>query len=255
MTRDVFVRVATTALRNRGVPSAGDHAEAIAQMMDMVASIIGDAPPQTATQTSPAPPAAPFPSPNPEAITPVAEPEPPLITLAPESVDLSKVERASAPVAPPPVRSLRPAAATKMKVEDLSRLIQERTPPTLTFDVPMEDGKPQRVMYLRNVVSQHAYDSVQLIYYPPNTTTAAKETCEVIAVISVDDLPVDLSAILKKLTKEAIEAVRPKGAPREVPVRAFAGIVQSQSVYADGLSATSPDAIAGAIGQVLKGSG
>ena len=242
MTRDIFVKVATTALRQNPGRSPEEQAEAIALLMDTVASVLGDAPAPVHQPSAPPPPA--FPRFNPEAIAPVQPepvPEPSLIipaTRIPDHVE---------PVVPAasPVRSLRPSG--RMKVEDLSQLIQERTPTYLTFPVPMGDGTFQNVTFTRNVISMHAFDSVKLTYYPAGARTSVMEAVEVTATLHIDDVPIDLPAIIKKLIAEAIESVRPKGAPREVPVRPFSGPVQTASSYPDGGSAA-PDQ--GSAGQV-----
>ena len=245
MTRDIFVRVATTALRQNPGRSPEEQAEAIASLMDTVASVLGDAPPPVQHVASPPPPA--FPRFNPEAIAPVPpapETEQPLIIQATRIPDYVE------PVAPmaasaPPVRSLRPSG--RMKVEDLSHLIQERTPAYLTFPVPMGDGTYQNVTFQRNVISMHAFDSVKLTYYPAGARASVMEAVEVTAVLHIDDVPLDLPAIIKKLTAEAIESVRPKEAPREVPVRPFSGPVQPASAYPDGGSAALDQASTGQV--------
>ncbi len=125
-----------------------------------------------------------------------------------------------------------------MKVEDLSLLVQERTPDRLAFDVPFDDGTTQRMIYWRNVISMHSFDSVKLVYFPPGQTQSAQESVQVEAVLHVDDVPFDLSAILKSLTSQAIQSLQPRGAPRELPVRPFSGPVQSRRIYEDGGAAS-----------------
>ena len=239
MTRDIFIRVATAALRQREVPYPEEAAEAIAVRMDIIAEALGETqPPPAAPPPRPAP-AAPFPAPNPEAITPVLPPAdlpapteatgfldlkypaPPLVTLETSIPD--KIVRSPAPA--PPLRSVRPGAG-RMKVEDLSRLIQERTPSTLSFDVPMEDGSSLRMTFVRNVISMHNLDSVQLVYYPPNATISARESTEVMKVLHVDDVPFDLPAILKTLAEQAIQSIRPRNIPQSVTPPATSGPVR-----------------------------
>ena len=251
MNRDMFVRVATTVLRQMGhneVYTPEQQAEAIAAQMDIFAAVLGDAPPQAPPVPGPPPPA--FPRYNPEAIAPVPEPEPSLIipaTRIPDHVEPVAPMAASAP----PVRSLRPAG--RMKVEELSQLIQERTPNVLTFKVPMEDGTDRPVSFQRNVISMHNFDSVKLVYFPPGALPTAREATEVSAVLHIDDVPLDLPAILKKLEEQAIQSIRPSGAPRQVPVRPFSGAVQSGNLYPDGGSA-SPDSTSSGQGQAVFGS-
>ena len=224
MTRDIFVKVATTALRQNPGRSPEEQAEAIALLMDTVASVLGDAPAPVHQPSAPPPPA--FPRFNPEAIAPV-QPEP--VAEPSLIIPATRIPDHVEPVVPaaPPVRSLRPSG--RMKVEDLSQLIQERTPNHLTFDVPMGDGTNQRVTFARNVISMHAFDSVQLIYFPPGVTMSARESAEVQAVISIDDLPVDLSAILKKLTEQASQSIRPRGPVMSVAPPATSGPVTHSS--------------------------
>ena len=211
MTRDIFVRVATTALRQNPGRPPEEQAEAIALLMDTVASVLGDAPPPVAQALGPPPPA--FPRYNPEAIAPVREPEP---SPEPEPsliIPATRIPDHVEPVAPmaasaPPVRSLRPVG--RMKVEELSQLIQERTPTTLPLDVPMGDGTFRHTSFQRNVISMHNFDSVKLVYFPPNTVPSVRESAEVMVDLHIDDVPFDLPAILKKLTEQAITSIRPQ---------------------------------------------
>ena len=151
-----------------------------------------------------------------------------------------------------PVRSLRPTV--RLKVEDLSQLIQERTPNTLIFEVPMDDGSaPRRMVYARNVISMHAFDCVKLIYFPPGQPQSAQEAVQVEATLHIADVPIDLSAIMKKLAEEAVQILKPRGAPRELPVRPFSGAVQTKRVYADGGSAVAQSADVDQTQTVFKG--
>ena len=250
MTRDIFVKVATTALRQNPGRSPEEQAEAIALLMDTVAAVLGDAPSPAPPSPGPSPPA--FPRFNPEAIAPVPEPEPSLIVPATRIPDrVEPVDPNSRMAAPAPsVRSLRPPG--RMKVEDLNQLIQERTPNVLPIDVPMEDGNIRRVSFQRNVISMHNFDSVKLTYYPAwATSAAARESVEVSTVLHIDEVPFDLPAILKKLTEEAVQSIRPQGAPRQVPVRPFSGPVQAGGAYADGGSASVDSASSGQIQAVF----
>ena len=263
MNREMFVRVATTVLRQMGhneVYTPEQQAEAIAAQMDIFAAVLGDAPPPAPPAPGPPPPA--FPRYNPEAIAPVSAPEPSLIVPATTMADVDraardplgehadpyKYDKMAAPA--PPVRSLRPPG--RMKVEDLNQLIQERTPTVLPIDVPMEDGNIRRVSFQRNVISMHNFDSVKLTYYPAwATSAAARESVEVSTVLHIDEVPFDLPAILKKLTEEAVQSIRPQGAPRQVPVRPFSGPVQAGGAYADGGSASVDSASSGQIQAVF----
>ncbi|MGE5726938.1 MAG: hypothetical protein ACM34G_17290 [Acidobacteriota bacterium] len=257
MTREMFVQVASQALRLRGVDNAEEHAEAIAALMDTVGRITGE---PAAMQPRGAPgapfpgmrqpgtPPQPFPEPNPEAIVaevrqaPLPEPLPEPRLIIPATTIPDKVERVVAPK-PEPVRSLRPPAEGGMKVEDLNQLIQDRTPQHLMLDVPMGDGSTRRVIFERNVISRHAFDAVQLVYSPPGTLPATREAVEVQANIALADLPVDLGAILHKLREEAIVGIRPRRIPRSVEPEVNLGPVQNTGrVYEDGSSPTVQDA-------------
>jgi hypothetical protein len=253
MTREMFLKVATAALRLSVGRTPEEQAEAIAYRMDIVAEALGDTPPLSQVLPPPIARAA-FPNINPEAITPVApefhlaEPDPggpALIQPATSIPDPKTIERVSPAPAqslrslrpPTPVQSLpslRPPA--RMKVEDLSALLQERTPSTLSFDVPMEDGTSRRVTYQRNVISMHALDSVQLVYSPPNTAPSAREASEVQIALHVDDVPFDLPAILKRLTAMAVDRLRPRAQIIPVPPQRPSGpVVPSSDVnkYSD----------------------
>ena len=139
-----------------------------------------------------------------------------------------------------------------MKVEDLNLLLQERTPNTLTVEVPMEDGSVRRTMYMRNVISRHAFDSVELTYYPPNTPQNARESVEVKADIHIDDLPIDLSAVLNRLKEQARNSLQPKGPPRRVPVTPFSGGVGAGGAYYDGTSAGAQMNVIGEVSNVMN---
>jgi hypothetical protein len=122
--------------------------------------------------------------------------------------------------APPPIMDFEPSAAPErpatpqaaaklhgrkaMPVEELNLLIQERTPPFL--DVPVDiDGRQYNVRLNRDVISAHVEGCVRLVYQYPK----APQEIYVYDVISVDDLPVDLSAIVSKLTALAKDVVKP----------------------------------------------
>lgn len=268
MNRDHFKRMATIVLGQCAGMSPDQQAEAIARQMDMMAAIMGETPmaPVAAPQTGPAPPPLPaFPHYNEAAVQPVApepEPEPdilsapdpsspPLVSLEtriPDSLTSRPVLRA--PDSPKPA----PRAGGRMKVEDLSTLIQQRTPGNIVFDVPMGDGTTRRATFVRNVISQHAGESVQLSYFPPNATLSAREATEVVRSIRIDELPFDISAMMKSITAEAIESVRPKGAPREVAVRPFSGAVQTSNTYQDETSGAAPGPALGQVGSILSSS-
>ena len=234
MKRPIFIRLAAKVLRSFGDPQAREKAEAIAREMDELAEVLGDgAEPEVEPPAfAPPVPRTAFPAANPAAIVPV-EPSPP--EYDPQSQDNliigastipDRVERVAPPPPPPvSVRSLRTPPSTRMKVEELNQLIQERTPPSLGFDVPMGDGRVNHVTFQRDVRSRHAEDCVQLVYFPPSASLSAREASTVQASIHVDDLPVDLSAILKDLKAQAINAIRPKGQILSAPPMAPQGPV------------------------------
>lgn len=250
MDRNVFIRLATVTLQGRGHQDAVESAEAIAQAMELFGKIMGDNPlgfsampmsPPAPAQTRPA-----FPAPAPDAIISVPEPvvstqtipmpapepgqQPPVQGLITTDLRMPAAEeRAKARAADPePVRSLR-TPPVKLKVEDLNAMIQERTPKFITFDVPMDDGRTQRYRFERDTQSMHAMDCVKLIYYPPNTPPTAREATQVEMDISIDDLPVNLTEAVEKLRQDAVESIRPKGPPREVPVRPYSGPVKHRA--------------------------
>jgi hypothetical protein len=274
MRRDYFVKIAATTLREGGIPNADAFAEAIAARMEegeRLLAILGDSP-----SAAPAPPplrAPAFPAANPAAVAPAPEegipspsqtwpaaspdPQPSLIVPsttmpdASERVDPQALCRASAP---PPIRSLRPAQ--KMTVQDLNLLIQERTPNKITFDVPMEDGPPQRVTFQRNVVSMNNFDSVKLIYFPPNASKSIQEFSAVSEDLHIDDVPHDLPAIIKRLTEKAVTSLKPRGPVVAAEPKRAAGAVQSNSTYDDGASPKLDDATtAGQVQAVFTGIG
>jgi hypothetical protein len=223
MNREMFVKVATTVLRQMGDQQATEKAEALATQMDVFAAVLGDSPMPTARPLESTKVA--FPGVNPDAVMP-APPLPqaptptlqgdqtqdqPLVTLATtipaniERVDQRAV-RSAAPSSPP-VRSLR--GQGKMKVEELSRLIQEQSPTEIQFPVQTETGVCN-ITYVRNVISMHAYDSVKLVYSPANATASAREAVEVEKDIHIEDIPIDMPAIVKKLIEDAAIMLRPR---------------------------------------------
>lgn len=236
MTREMFVRLATAALRQTAGLSPEQQAEAIALHMDIVAQALGDAPaPPVQAQVVPPPLArTSFPAPNPAAVAPAPVQEPPAepslivpATRIPDDAGALMKARD-----PEPPRAARPQA--RMKVEDLSQLIQERTPSSITFDVQMEDGSTRRATFVRNVVSMHAHDSVQLIYYPPNTLPTAREATEVMEVLHVDDVPIDLVAVIQGMKKKAADSLRPRRIPQSMMPSPSSGPVQhSADTYKD----------------------
>jgi len=216
-------------------PQAKAYTEAIAAQMDIFARVLGEGAPQPTGMAPPRPQAQPaaFPSLNPESVAMAhglgAEqgPHEPLIIT--DTRMPSPAERATAPPPAAPAYTVQARPGERLKVEELSQILQDRTPPRLIFDVPMQDGTVRRTSFVRNVISQHAYDSVQLTYYPPNALPSAREATEVCVVLHVDEAPFDLAQILARLKAQAIESVRPRGAPRELPVRPFSGPVTHAS--------------------------
>lgn len=215
MTRDLFVKVVAKAIRQSAGRTPEEQAEAVAWLMETVTGLVDGEPVPAARVAAPQPAPAAWPPINPEAVTAPPPEEPPqaqgpsLITLATRIPD--RVEPAQA--VPPPAAPLRSIQHERMKVEDLSRLIQERTPERLVFNVPLGDGSTSRVAFVRNVISMHAHDSVQLVYAPPNALPSAREACEVMAVLHVDEVPHDIPNILKKLAEQAIKAIAPRSSP------------------------------------------
>lgn len=238
MTREMLIRVATMVLTEHRADPPQQQAEAIAAQLDFINAVMSGTPPPAApVRPADILSAAPaFPAANPQAMAPVEEYPPAaepqhesLITTdlrMPTSEQIADSPRARQA---DPVRSLRPPART-MRVEDVNLLIQERTPERFTADIPMEDGSTSRVTFERNVISQHAQECVQLIYYPSNARTqSAREATEVQATIHVDDFPrTNLTQVMAKIKADVIESVRPKGPPREVPVRPAGGPVKHE---------------------------
>ncbi len=173
MKRDMFVRVAAKALRGTQGQPPEVQAEAVASLMDTINDLLGDGS-EEAAPAPPAPPAPPrpvaglpsFPGVNPEAMQPVADTpttatqtDPPLIIPATSIPD--KIERVAPAHRQEPLRSVRQAG--RMKVEELSALIQERTPEFLKFNVPDEDGQGVRqVTYRRNMKRAGVQDVVAM---------------------------------------------------------------------------------------------
>jgi hypothetical protein len=244
--RELLVRVASAVLGQRGYPDPDGTAEAIAAQMDIFAAVLrGQAPPVQA-QTPPQRMA--FPAPNPEAMAPVPpadaiHQDPGLFAqthgvhtgeqfgvggqplIIPATTIPDKIEKVERPAEP--LRSLRkPEGPAKMKVEQLNQMIQDNTPTDIPLEIPMEDGSHRRMWFRRDVRSMHGSDSVQICLYPANSTPSVREIAEVEAVVHIEDLPLDLAPIMERLKAQAVDAVRPKGQPREVPVRPFSGPVQ-----------------------------
>lgn len=240
MTREMLVRVATATLNKLEDAQAAQKAEAIAAQLDMFAEVMGDAPAQRAAVVSAMPTAPAFPAHNPQSVIVEAPPRQeywqdidgsrgdtqaytpnapgnliiPAATI-PDSAMLPDPGRIGK-VAQQPPRSLRQASNTsapgrRLSVTELNLLVQERTPQRLDFEVPMDDGSTRRMMFERNVLSRHGFDSVTLLYFPPGTPTAGQEATEVQQVIHVDDLPLNLTGIINSLKAQAIQACRPKG--------------------------------------------
>ncbi len=252
MQRDMFVRMATTVLAQNRVTNPGAIAEALAAAMDMFDAVLRDAPTPAAAPPQPAPA---FPSLPPDAVAPappksepvdlqelrldpytpsgIAKSQPQEQSLiVPATTIPDKVERVTAepqrviltgrvtPEPPPPPKPTR-----RIKVEELNALIQERTPARFTLEVPLENGGTRRMNFTRDVQSQHGSDCVSIVMFPVGATPSVRELTEVQEVIHVDDLPVDLTRIMERLKAKAVDAVRPREAPREVPVRPFSGPV------------------------------
>lgn len=223
MTREMFVRLATVVLAQHNVPKAGDLAEAIARQMDLFSVVMGEEAPH-AGKAEPMAEAA-FPSPNPSAISTVEpeesdpEPtvddaEPPIIVPATSLRDVDKYAARTADTAtmtPDPVEPRPKRGRPRIKVEELSALIQERTPSRVPVDVDIGGGTMQRVMFVRDVRSRHAHDSVQVVLYPEDSTPTEREVAEVQAVVHVEDMPVNFGALIKSLAQQAAQALRPRG--------------------------------------------
>jgi hypothetical protein len=136
-----------------------------------------------------------------------------------------------------------------MKVEDLNQLIQERTPSVLTFEVPMEDGTTRRVLFHRDVISMHNFDSVKLVYFPPNTRPSVRESAEVTIDLHVDDVPLDLPAILKKLTEQAIASIRPRRpVVSQAPVPTSGPVTNPGDTYRDPASSAQVQGLFNSLG-------
>jgi hypothetical protein len=130
-----------------------------------------------------------------------------------------------------------------LTVQALNQIIQDRTPPHLTFNVPMENGSVYPMTFERNVISRNAYDSVILMYYPPNTPANARESTQVQVSLHVDDVPIDLAAVVRKLKEDAISSVRPRGQvlsapPMAPPGPATSGAPRNVQSTADAIQAT-----------------
>jgi hypothetical protein len=247
VTRQIFLRIATTALRQSQGKSPEEQAEAIAQLMDAVAQVLGDksvtpsgqqSPDSTASnEPSPAiiPPANSFPAPNPNSLANAVtagvdtdvNPYPSLIVT--DTRMPSEQERAAAKS-----QMEIPRPKEKIRVEDLSLLLQERTPAYLEIEVPFQDGTVKRFRYERNVLSMHAFDSVKLIYSPPGALPSERELMEVETTIHISDLPLNLQEILSKLKQQASFLLKPKPTPRTVEASPITSPIQPGQNYSDG---------------------
>lgn len=227
MTRDQFVRAATRALRNVQGHSPEIQAEAVAQMMDLLYDVTGEGASQGFTQSAAASQrtAAPaFPPIAPAALAPAPPPayDPGAMDnlIVPATSIPSQVERAAPPRSAEPRDMLTSDNPAGMKVEHLSALVQERTPPTMEIEVQLDDRptSKRRLTFDRNVISMHAYGAVKLSYFPRNADSiSAREVSEVSVDINIEDLPYDLHGALKKLKAQAEDYLRPRSI-REAPV-------------------------------------
>jgi hypothetical protein len=218
MKREVFVRIATKALRQSQGQAPEMQAETIAQLMDLFSEVMGeDSPVSAAVPPSALPRSGPaFPAPNPAAFAtyvPETTPDPPLPSEPSVIITDTRMPTPEQRVKPQPpdapVRSIRPPAG-KMKVEDLNLIIQENTPAFLKVEVELEDGEMRQVRLVRNVLSQHAADCVKLIYYPAGTSSRDQELTEIQAVFHIDD-PLYIDSVLKKMKTQAQSSLRPRG--------------------------------------------
>jgi hypothetical protein len=250
MKREMFVRVATATLKQYAGASPEVQAESLAQAMDLVRVAMGEAPAAAPPPQVPLPRPA-FPAPNPEALAPagfevpasespyepepepepeeVAPPEdPPLIVPATRIPD--RVERVAPQPANPPAR----APKQRLKVEQLSALIQKQTPERVPVEVTMEDGTTRRAVFTRDVISMHAFDSVQVVLYPAGALPSVREAAEVQAVVHLDDLPVDFQALMRNLIEQAAQAIRPRRPIQSVMPPATPGPVKNpKDTYED----------------------
>lgn len=254
MNRETLKKIVTVTLmsqfRDR---QAAEKAEAIAAQLDIFATVMGDgaasAAPAPFTQFPPVSPGAVEPS---AVIPPVDRQEPdeapyynphdPANLVVPaDSATGQKLSAASDP--PAPVRSVRQAPGKKapggkISVTELNQLIQDNTPRRISIDVPMEGGGTRRAILDRDVVSRHVEESVQLIYFPPGTSQSQREYCQIQSVISVEDTPVNLQAVMEKIKQDAVRALSPKGDIISVPPRVKLGAVQPTTDYGDGSPAS-----------------
>lgn len=250
MNREMFVRMATTVLHRMGVPEPQDKAEAIACQMDIFAAVMGEAPapaiPAMQTQQPLTPPRPAFPAPNPEALAPAHElawevypeaataPPPAPKPTEPSLIvtDLRMPEPGERRAVPKPQEKPKPNPVgheTTMEAAELSLHVQRGTPPTIACEVPMEDGSTRRLTFARDVLTQHGDRCVLLQLYPANASKSMREATEVQTTIHVEEWPLDLSAVMRNLVAQAIEAVRPKPAPGLLPVRPFGGPILHQA--------------------------
>lgn len=251
MTRDFLVRVVKATLEMRGVPGADQHAEAVASQLDMFAAVMGGgaapAPPE-----APRPAAPPFPSPHPQSA--IVQPEASQIR-EPEPEPIADIIGANPPLSPEPslittdtrmpsreeiMRSRRPQGpdmlqpqqrAVQMTVPELNQLIQDRTPVSVPLDIPIADGVTRRVIFQRDVISMHGFDAVKIVLYPPGVPANAREAAEAQAVVSLNDIPLNLTAVMEKLKKQAIESLIPRAIPESVMPRTPSGPVMAVGTY------------------------
>lgn len=142
--------------------------------------------------------------------------DPGALMMAPDGAD-RKILR------PPEAQTVRirqlgkQPARPRLKVEDLSRIIQERTPAELDIVVthPEKGNIPIRLQ--RNVISAHAINAVRLTYKHP----AADDSMEVAATFFTTDEKIELTAEMERIrqTAVALYSPRPKQITSVNPVR------------------------------------
>ena len=239
MTREMLVKIATRTLQRRGVPDPAGCAEEIAQNIDVVIDLVGGSavlsgPPALA----PSPDDVGFPKANPLSVRLAPEPEEPALNMISTDTRMPSPAERTAAASQPEIQPIRSLRQQKLKPEELNLIIQQSTPETLVFDVPVADGS-RRVTFKRNVLSRHAEGAVTLEYSPMGTRLSGNSVIDdgsVQASISVEEWPVDLNRILNSLTAQAINSLRPRGPIISVPPVINPRPVQSDQTYPDGAS-------------------
>jgi len=246
LTREQFVKIAARCLERNRSAAPAQQAELLAQEIERTVELLRDlaaAPPSPQTDQQQEDQQSPWPAPNPASVSVSKEPEPAILLPAGEQAAEAETEAKESILAPddaqesesvsrlpesPVIRrseaeslikkhrsGAKSSAHPSLTVEELNLLVQERTPPMISVQVQLPGGETKvNVTMNRNVLSAHAEGCVKLVYYHPK----APRDLYVEEVISIEDIPVDLAAVLERLKKHAEIVLKPS----DGPIRSFA---------------------------------